>query len=116
MILLAVGFLLFLGIASLTYQVTWVRLLGLSFGSTSASISTVLAAYFLGMALGNAMATRINRLALDSFKPYLLLEMGIAISGLVLLPLLLHLDQLVTLVPAFGTSVGLKFSLAFLLL
>ncbi len=115
-IILAAGFLLFSGIASLTYEVTWVRLLGLSFGSTSASISTVLAAFFLGMALGNAMAVRINRLSVDSFKRYLWLEIGIAISGLVLLPILLHLDGLVALVPAFGTSVGLKFGLAFLLL
>ena len=42
------------GLASLTYQVTWVRLLGLSVGSTSAAVSSVVAAYFIGLGAGSA--------------------------------------------------------------
>lgn len=61
MTVLAASFLLLSGLASLTYQIAWVRLLGLSFGSTSASIGTVLAAFFMGMALGSALAERITR-------------------------------------------------------
>ncbi len=116
MLLLAASFLLLSGIASLTYQVAWVRLLGLSFGSTSASISTVLTAFFLGMALGSYLAERITRNRIDTLKPYIVLEMLIGVSGLSLLPLLLHLDWLIALLPAFGTSLSLKFVLALLLL
>ena len=72
--LFAASFLILSGIASLTYQVTWVRLLGLSMGSTSASISTVLAAFFLGMAIGSYLAERITRNRINSLKPYIVLE------------------------------------------
>ena len=113
---IAASFLVLSGIASLTYQVAWVRLLGLSMGSTSASISTVLAAFFLGMAVGSYLAERITRNRIYSFKPYILLEFLIGISGLALLPILLHLDGLLALFPAVGTELSLKFVLALLLL
>ena len=114
--LLAASFLVISGIASLTYQVTWVRLLGLSMGSTSASISTVLAAFFLGMAIGSYLAERITRNRINSLKPYILMELLIGISGLALLPILLHLDGLLALFPAIGTELSLKFFLALVLL
>ena len=112
----AASFLVLSGIASLTYQVTWVRLLGLSMGSTSASISTVLAAFFFGMAMGSYLAERITRNRINSFKPYVVLEFLIGVSGLALLPILLHLDGLLALFPAVGTELSLKFAVAMVLL
>ena len=114
--LLAASFLVLSGIASLTYQVTWVRLLGFSMGATSASISTVLAAFFLGMAMGSYLAERITRNRINSFKPYIVLEFLIGVSGLALLPILLHLDALLALFPAVGTELSLKFVVAMALL
>ena len=114
--LLAASFLVLSGIASLTYQVAWVRLLGLSMGSTSASISTVLAAFFFGMAMGSYLAERITRNRINSFKPYIILEFLIGISGLALLPILLHLDGLLALFPTISTELSLKFFLALVLL
>ena len=114
--LLAASFLVLSGIASLAYQVTWVRLLGLSMGSTSASISTVLAAFFLGMSMGSYLAERITRNRVNSLKPYIVLELLIGISGLLLLPILLHLDALMALFPALGTALSFKFFLALVLL
>lgn len=114
--LLAASFLVLSGIASLTYQVAWVRLLGLSMGSTSASISTVLAAFFLGMASGSYLAERITRNRIHTFMPYVWLELLIGLSGLALLPILLNLDALMAQFPAFGTELGLKFALALVLL
>lgn len=116
MLVLAASFLVLSGIASLTYQVTWVRLLGLSMGSTSASISTVLAAYFLGMAIGSFMAERITRNRIHSLRPYIILEICIGVSGLILLPLLLNLDSFMALAPTIGTNLGFKFALAMVLL
>jgi len=85
-------------------------------GSTSASISTVLAAFFLGMAIGSYLAERITRDRIHSLKPYLVLELLIGISGLALLPILLHLDGLLALFPAIGSELGFKFFLALILL
>jgi len=116
MINLAAAFLLLSGTASLTYQVVWVRLLGLSMGSTSASISTVLAAFFLGLAIGSYLAERITRHRIHDLSVYLGLEAIIGISGLLLLPILLNLDYGVTLVPQLASSIGFKFFLSILLL
>lgn len=115
-ILFPASFLILSGIASLIYQVTWVRLLGLSMGSTSASISTVLAAFFFGMAMGSYLAERITRNRINSFWPYIILELLIGVSGLALLPILLHLDGLLAIFPLAGTELSLKFVTTILLL
>ncbi len=110
-------FLLLSGTASLTYQVVWVRLLGLSMGSTSASISTVLAAFFLGMALGSYLAERITRNRINNLNSYIVLELLIGISGLLLLPVLMNLDGLMQLLPpALGMSLAFKFAATIILL
>ncbi len=113
---LSAAFLLLSGIASLTYQVTWVRLLGLSMGSTSAAISTVLAAFFTGLALGSYLAERITRHRIDNLRPYIFLEIIIGISGLVLLPVLLNLDSVMALMPELGATLPMKFVIAMALL
>lgn len=115
-ILFSASFLVISGIASLTYQVTWVRLLGLSMGSTSASISTVLAAFFFGMAMGSYLAERITRNRINSLRPYIVLEFLIGTSGLALLPILLHLDGLLAIFPLVGTELSLKFITTIILL
>ncbi|MDH5257018.1 MAG: hypothetical protein OEX07_03390, partial [Gammaproteobacteria bacterium] len=116
MYIVAAVFLIFSGAAALTYQVTWVRLLGLSMGSTSASISTVLAAFFLGMALGSYFAERISRNRINSFSAYALLELAIAVTGLALLPILLNLDSVIASLPFFSENAGAKFLLTLILL
>lgn len=113
---IAASFLLLSGIASLTYQVTWVRLLGLSMGSTSASISTVLAAFFLGLALGSYLAERITRNRINCLRAYIFLEIIIGLSGLILLPILLNFDSVVAHFPLLGKALAMKFIMAMLLL
>ena len=116
MFMLAAAFLLLSGIASLTYQVVWVRLLGLSMGSTSASISTVLAAFFLGLALGSYLAERITRNRINDLRPYIVLEIIIGLSGLALLPILLNLDAIMAATPALGATIPMKFAVTTALL
>lgn len=116
MYLVAAVFLVFSGAAALTYQVTWVRLLGLSMGSTSASISTVLAAFFLGMALGSYFANRISHNHTNSFNAYILLELCIGITGLALLPILLNLDSIMASIPTLGSAMTGKFLITMTLL
>jgi spermidine synthase len=109
-------FMVLSGFASLVYQVTWVRLLGLSLGSTSASISIVVSSFFLGMSLGSFFADRLTRNGVNGFGVYLTIELLIGLSGLVSLPVLLQLDYLLYQVPEFGTQPLLKLALTLILL
>ena len=56
------------GIAGLTYQVLWLRLLSLAFGVTAYAASTVLASFMAGLALGSFLAGRV---ALRARRPLL---------------------------------------------
>lgn len=104
------------GAAALAYQLTWVRLLELSFGSTTGAVSTVLAAFFLGMALGNAGSARLLDRNLTARNLYVWLEGGIALFGLLSLPMLLGLENLIVQIPGLGLSLPLRFTLAFVVL
>lgn len=109
-------FLILSGAAALIYQVTWVRLLGLSMGSTSASVGTVLAAFFLGMSLGSYLARFIVRGPIPTLWPYAVLEACIGLCGLLSLPALLHLNQFMAAFPALGQQLPFKFAVALTLL
>ena len=85
-------FLLISGSSALIYQVLWVRLLSLSIGSTSVSVSIVLAAFFLGLGLGSYFAGDILKKFKNALKIYLFVVISIAISAILLLPVLLNLD------------------------
>jgi spermidine synthase len=74
------------GFAGLVYQVTWTRLLVLHVGSTTAAITTVVAAFMGGLAIGAAVAGTIApgmqpRRALST---YAALEIGAAAAALLL--------------------------------
>ena len=78
------------GATGLIYEVLWARMLGLVFGATTLAVSTVLAAFMGGLALGSAVA---GKLALRIKKPlatYGWMEIGIAAYAL-LVPLLFRL-------------------------
>jgi spermidine synthase len=90
--------LVFSGLTALVYQIIWVRLLGFTFGTTTAAVSTVLAVFFGGLALGNLLAAlrlvRVRR----PLRVYALLELAIGLYALASLPLLRSLDFLYALV------------------
>ena len=46
------------GATGLIYEILWARMLGLVFGATTLAVSTVLAAFIGGLALGSALAGR----------------------------------------------------------
>ena len=71
------------GAAALVYEVTWTRLLTLQLGHTVAAVSTVLAAFMGGLAIGAWLA---GRRGTSSLRAYALLELAIAAAAL-LLPL-----------------------------
>ena len=88
-LLLAAGWLFVLsGATSLAYEVVWVKILTLQFGSSAWSIATVVAAFMGGLGAGSAWAgRRVDRMR-RPLKVYGLLELGIAFFGLISVPLL----------------------------
>src|SRR3954464_11879071 len=78
------------GATGLIYEVLWARMLGLVFGATTFAISTVLAAFMGGLALGSAVAGRMGARIKRPLRAYGLIEIGIAVYAL-LVPFLFGL-------------------------
>src|SRR6185503_16758898 len=75
------------GATGLIYEVLWARMLGLVFGATTLAVSTVLAAFMGGLALGSAVAGRLGDRIRRPLRVYGLIEIGVAVYAL-LVPLL----------------------------
>jgi spermidine synthase len=86
----AVFFLVFFssGVSALIYEITWTRRLTLVFGNTVYSVSTVLAAFMGGLALGSLLLGRFVDKRRDPIRIYGVLEIGIGATAL-LIPLAL---------------------------
>ena len=75
------------GATGLIYEVLWARMLGLVFGATTLAVSTVLAAFMGGLALGSALAGKFAQRIRKPLSVYGLMEILIAVYAL-LVPLL----------------------------
>lgn len=79
------------GAAALAYEVLWTRALSVLLGSTTHAISTMLATFMLGLALGGGLGGRLA----DRGERWLLhlglCELGIGIAGLASVPVIQHL-------------------------
>jgi spermidine synthase len=74
----------------LIYEILWARMLGLVFGATTLAVSTVLAAFMGGLALGSAQAGRWGSRIKRPVFAYGVLEIGIALYA-ILVPFLFRL-------------------------
>ena len=94
--LLTLIYILFLvsGMTGLVYEVVWTRMLVRVFGGTSFAVTTVLASYMAGLALGSyAFGKRIDRGG-NPLVLYGLLELGIGVFA-VLFPVIILLLNLI---------------------
>ncbi len=73
------------GFAALVYEVVWTQLLTLSFGASAYSFSIMLAAFFIGLGLGGYAAGKYIDDKKDAVKIFAYLEIGIGLSGLMIL-------------------------------
>ncbi|HEX6650291.1 MAG TPA: fused MFS/spermidine synthase [Pyrinomonadaceae bacterium] len=78
------------GATGLIYEVLWARMLGLVFGATTLAVSTVLAAFMGGLALGSAIAGKVGPRIRRPLATYGGMEIGVAAYAL-LVPLLFRL-------------------------
>jgi spermidine synthase len=86
------------GATGLIYEVLWARMLGLVFGATTLAVSTVLAAFMGGLALGSALAGRSGASIRRPVCAYGLLEIGIALYALAVPFLFSLVDNLYALI------------------
>jgi spermidine synthase len=70
------------GLASLIYQVLWMKQLGLLFGSTAYAAGATLAAFFAGLAAGSWFWGRRSAKAGNPLRVYAGLEAGIVLAAL----------------------------------
>lgn len=115
-------FLTFLsGFAALVYEMLWTRQLSLVLGNTTAAISTVVAAYMGGLALGSALFGRRADSWRRHLASYALIELGIGVTSLAVLLIIPVLESIYPAISAGtlgnATLLGaVRFVLVFLLL
>jgi spermidine synthase len=105
------------GATGLIYEVLWARMLGLVFGATTLAVSTVLAAFMGGLALGSALAGKLAQRIRKPLSVYGVMEILIAVYAL-LVPLLFRwIDHVYALIwqqlqPGYFTFSLWRFSLS----
>ena len=111
----------FSGATGLIYEVLWARMLGLVFGATTLAVSTVLAAFMGGLALGSAVAGKLAHRIRKPLSIYGWMEIGIAVYALLVPFLFRWVDNLYALIwqqfqPGFFTFSLWRFALSCLML
>jgi spermidine synthase len=86
------------GATGLIYEVLWARMLGLVFGATTLAVSTVLAAFMGGLALGSALAGKLATRIKNPLGTYGLMEIGIAVYALLVPFLFRWIDDVYALI------------------
>ena len=95
------------GAAGLAYEVVWLRLLVLVFGSAHFAVTVVLTAFMAGIGLGALVAGRwVDRTAWHPLAVYGLLEVGIGVSALAVPPLI---DGIRPIAASLPSAVGATF-------
>ncbi len=86
------------GATGLIYEVLWARMLGLVFGATTLAVSTVLAAFMGGLAIGSGLAGRRGAAVKRPIRAYGLIEIGIALYALAVPFLFTFVDNLYAII------------------
>ena len=95
----------FSGMAALIYEVLWTRELELVFGSTVYAVSMMLASFMSGLSLGAFLGGKWADRSEDLFSLFARLEFGIAVFGLLSLPLVQVLPSVYS-INTFGSIIG----------
>lgn len=80
--LLTRGAFLLSGVAGLTFEIVWLRHLGLSLGATTLAVASTTAAYMGGLTLGAALAAKVADRLKRPLSVYGVLEIAIALTGI----------------------------------
>lgn len=80
--LLIYGVFLLSGIAAIVYQLVWQRALFVLYGTDTASVTVVVAAFMLGLGLGSLAGGELSRRQIPLLLLFALAELGIGLFGL----------------------------------
>ncbi len=77
------------GMASLIYEVSWLRQIGLYFGFTTEANSVILTCFFLGMSIGYWLGSKLSKMLKAAILGYMVCELVIATWSFAV-PTLIH--------------------------
>jgi len=75
------------GMTALIYEIIWIRPLSLVFGTTTYAITTIVASFILGLALGSWIAGRFTDRLQNPLKFFASIQIAIGFFGILLLPI-----------------------------
>jgi len=109
------------GACTLVYEIAWVRMFVLVFGTSVYAVSTVLSAFMAGLALGSALFGRVADRRGNALRLYAWLELGIGLFALAFPFILSRLDSLYTVLYGWlqgspAAFAAARFALSFLVL
>ena len=90
------------GFAALIYEVVWLQMLQLVIGLSSLSLGVLLGTFMGGMCLGSLLLPRLVSVRHHPLRVYAFLELGIGITGLILLLVLPRIENLYTGIAGYG--------------
>jgi spermidine synthase len=73
------------GVAALIYEIVWFQLLELVVGTSTVSVTVILATFMGGTCLGSLLFPRVISTRWNPLRVYALLELGIGVCGLLVL-------------------------------
>lgn len=71
---------------ALIYEIIWIRPLTLVFGTTMYAVSTIVASFILGLAIGSWIAGRFTDRLHNPLKYFAFMQIGVGFFGILLLP------------------------------
>jgi len=80
--IIAIGCFFISGFVGLVYEICWIRKASLAFGATTFAVSTVIAVFFGGLAVGSYVFGRYSQKTLRPLRVYALLEVGLGVMDL----------------------------------
>jgi spermidine synthase len=90
------------GCAALIYEVVWFQLLQLNIGSSAVSLGVLLGVYMGGMCLGSLLLPRYLNPQQHPLRVYAILELGIALFGIIVLFAVPIVGQIYTSIAGTG--------------
>jgi len=72
---------------ALIYEIIWIRPLSLVFGTTIYAVSTIIASFILGLAVGSWLAGRYTDRLRDPLRYFAFVQLGVGFYGILLLPI-----------------------------
>jgi spermidine synthase len=102
------------GAVSMIYEVTWTRALALIIGSSTYAFSTMLVAFLTGLALGSFLLSRVARRLVMTPLSFALLQLGIGLGALLLIPLFERMPEVFLAAFRFSSSPGSIMTVQFL--